>query len=112
MSLHHVSSGELFRIPPLDNASPSQAPSTALVKSSQLEVMRLVLQAGKSVPTHHMGNELTLQCMEGIFELHAHDKVQHLKAGDFVFLEKDTPYALHAIEDASILMTVALHHDR
>jgi len=72
--------------------------------------MRLVLQAGKSIPMHHMPNELTLQCMEGIVELHAHEKVQQLHAGDLVFLEKDIPYALHAVEDASLLMTVALHH--
>ncbi|RJG04904.1 hypothetical protein D3870_01670 [Noviherbaspirillum cavernae] len=110
MSLHHAVSGELIPIHPLGDKL-AQTASTALLKSRQLEVMRLVLPAGKSVPVHQVPGELTMQCLEGRVELQAHGKTQQLHGGEMVFLTGNEPYALRAMENCSILMTVALMRD-
>ena len=107
MSLPHAASGEVIRLRPLDPKLPDTV-SIALLKSSQLEVMRLVLAAGRSVPEHHVPGELTLQCLEGAVQVSAHDKAQTLRAGEMLFLAGDVPYALQAVEDASVLMTMVL----
>ena len=110
MSLHHASSGERIRIhPPADNLPDSQ--SIALLKSQQLEVMRLVLPQGRSVPPHDVPGEITLQCLEGAVDIQAHGKTETLRAGEMLFLEGGVSYALHAPEDCVVLMTVVLTRD-
>lgn len=105
MSLHHAASGEVIQIQPLDPKLPESL-SVALLRSSGLEVMRLVLPKGKSVPEHHVAGEITLQCLEGTVQVQAHDRTQPLRAGQMIYLRGDVPYALYALEHSSLLMTM------
>jgi quercetin dioxygenase-like cupin family protein len=105
MSLHHAISGEKIDVRPLGAALP-QAASTALLRTADLEVMRLVLSKGKSVPSHCVAGEITLQCIEGTVEVQAHDRTQALTGGEMLYLAGNTPYALFALENASVLMTI------
>lgn len=107
MSIHHASSGELIQIPPLGDKL-ADTLSTALLKASQLEVIRRVLLAGKSVPEHQVQGEMTLFCLEGVVEVRLRDGTQTLHPNELIFLEGNVPYALHAAENASLLITVAL----
>lgn len=105
MALHHPTSGEVVDIRPLGDKL-LETPSTALVRTDDFEVMRMVLPAGKSVSQHHIPGELTIQCLEGTVELQAHDKTQALRAGDLVYLRGEVPHALFALENSSILVTM------
>jgi quercetin dioxygenase-like cupin family protein len=105
MSLRHAGSGEPIDVRPL-GAKLRDSPSLALLRTDDFEVMRLVLPKGKSVPEHQVAGELTLQCIEGTVELEAHGKTTTLQAGYFVYLQGNTPYALFALEDASLLMSM------
>jgi quercetin dioxygenase-like cupin family protein len=107
MSLPHASSGDVIAIPPLGEKLPHTV-STAFVKSSQLEVMRLVLHAGKSISEHCVNGEMTLQCIEGEIELSAHGGVQLLRPHELVFLAANVRYAMRAKADSSLLMTVVI----
>jgi len=109
MSLHHASSGELIDIRPLGDKLAESA-SIALAKTAQLELMRLVLPGGRSVPEHRVSGEMTLQCLEGAVEVHAHGRTCILRAGDMLYLDGGQPYALHALEDSSLLQTILLKH--
>lgn len=109
MALHHAASGELIDIRPLGDSLPEN-PSTALFKTPTLEVMRLVLPAGREVPEHRVAGEITLQCLEGKIELRAHSKTQTLEPGTMVFLEAHVDYALRAVENTSVLMTILVGH--
>lgn len=110
MSLHHAASGEVIQIHPPGSMSPD-APSVALLKSARLEVMRLVLPKGKSVPEHHVAGEITLQCLEGTVEVQAHEKTQSLQVGQMLHLLGNVPYALYALENSSLLMTMLRDED-
>jgi quercetin dioxygenase-like cupin family protein len=105
MSLHHAVSGEVIDIRPLGDRL-QQSESTALVRSADFEVMRLVLASGKSVPEHHVPGEFTVQCLEGTVEVQAHGQQIVLEPGRLVYLAGNEPYALHALEDASLLVTM------
>lgn len=107
MSLPHAAPGELISLQPLGDKLPESV-STALLKSNRLEVMRLVLAAGKSIPEHKVLGELTMQCLEGAVEFRAYDKAQLLRTDEMVFLEGNVPYSLHAVENCSLLVTIAL----
>jgi quercetin dioxygenase-like cupin family protein len=108
MSLPHATSGDLINIRPLGEKL-KESVSTALLKTAHLEVMRLVLATGKLFPEHKVEGEVTIQCIEGVIELHAHQKTQILLAGDMVYLAGGEPHSLLAKEDASVLLTILLH---
>lgn len=105
MSQYHPVPGEVIDLRPLADKLLDTA-SIALVRTDDLEVMRLVLPKGKSIPEHHVPGEITLQCIEGVVEIQAQDTTQQLQAGELLYLHGDTPYALYALENASILMTM------
>ena len=107
MSLTHAASGDLINIAPLGEKFDG-AVSTAFIKTSHLELMRLVLPAGKSMAEHWVEGEVTLQCLEGAFDLDAHGKRQTVSAGQLVYLGPRVPHALFATENTSVLMTVLL----
>ena len=107
MSLPHAASGDLINIAPLGE-NLAGAVSTAFLKTGHLELMRLVLPAGKSMPEHSVEGEVTLQCLEGAFELDAHGKKQTVLPDQLVYLAPRVPHALLATENSSVLMTVLL----
>ena len=108
MSLPHATSGDLINISPLGDKFEG-AVSQAFLKTDHLELMRLVLPAGKSMPEHWVEGEVTLQCLEGAFDLEAHGKSQQVRAGEMVYLGPRVPHALRAQENTSVLMTVLLN---
>ena len=105
MALSHPAPGDVIDIHPLGPAL-IDAASIALVRTDDVEVMRLVLPKGKSIPEHRVPGEITLQCIEGVIEVQAGDRTQTLQAGELLFLEGNTPYAIYSLEDASALMTM------
>lgn len=107
MSLPHAVSGQVINIRPLSGKL-KESVSTALFKASELEVMRLVLEAGKEIPEHRVTGEITIHCLEGAIELHAHGRAQPLRQGEMIYLAGNEPYSIRTLEDASVLMTVSL----
>lgn len=105
MSLHHATSGEKIDVRPFGGKL-AEAVSTALVRTADLEVMRLVLPKGRSIPEHEVPGEVTLQCIEGTLELQAQGNSQILHPGEMLYLDGHVPYALNAVEDTSLLMTM------
>lgn len=108
MALAHIASGEVVHVGPL-GAALAQARTTALLKSSQLEVARVVLAAGKSMREHAAPGEVTLQCIEGEVQCSLGNATAcTLRAGDFVHLGAGEPHALQALQDSSLLVTMVV----
>lgn len=107
MALPHLSSGQITRLDPLD-VQLSTRVSSALFKSTQLEVVRLLLPAGDEMREHQVAGEITLQCLEGKIELTAEGRTQIMSAGDLVYLDGHAPHSLRSIENASLLLTICL----
>lgn len=107
MALKHADPGQVIDLSPYGGGL-AQAQSIALFKSEDLEVMRLVLMAGKTMPSHHVAGEITIQCIEGCVEISAGDATHVLRPGHLLYLSGRAPHALLALEDTSILVTVVL----
>jgi len=108
MAIHHAASGELIDILPLKDKLKT-TPTKTLFKSNHLEVSRAVLLAGKDVPPHQVAGEVTVQCLEGRVALTAAGTTQLIGPGDLICLAGSETYALKAIDDSSILITMLLH---
>ncbi|WP_137860866.1 cupin domain-containing protein [Variovorax sp. 3P27G3] len=107
MALHHLDSGEIADLVKLGGETTSTQ-SMALFKSEQLEVIRLRLPLGRSMPMHQVAGEITVQCLEGVIHFETPQSVQRLQAGQLLFLRGGVPHSLVAVEDASVLVTIAL----
>jgi len=107
MAILHAGSGEPINVQPLGTHLQSTKTS-ALFKSEDLEVIRLVLLAGKSLPPHKVPGEITIQCVEGKIDVTAYGKSHLLVAGQLLFLAANEVHGVVAQEDASALVTIAL----
>jgi quercetin dioxygenase-like cupin family protein len=107
MAQAHALSGQIVSVRPL-GAQLRSTSSNAILKAGQLEVMRIVLLEGKSLPEHTTRGEATVQCIEGEMEFLGRDGTQRMHPGDFVHLEPCALRALTAVQDASLLVTLCL----
>ena len=106
MSIQHAGSGEIIHLPL--GAALVKTKTSTLVKTADLEVIRLVLPAGKAIPTHKAPGEITVHCLEGRVEFTAAGKAQELTAGQLLYLTAAEPHAVQAIENSSLLVTMLL----
>jgi quercetin dioxygenase-like cupin family protein len=106
MSIKHAKPNEIVQLP-LGTAF-ANSKTTTLVKSDDLELIRLVLPAGKEIPMHQAPGEITVQCLEGRISFSAESKTQELVPGQLLYLRTGEPHALKAVEDSSVLVTILL----
>lgn len=107
MALPHATSGTVIDLRPL-GAQCATFSSIALVKTPHLEVVRMAMPRGKTMPAHKVPGEITVQCMEGSIAFSIGGQVRNLHAGDMIFVAGDEMHALEALEDASVLITILL----
>jgi len=107
MSIPHAQSGQAIDVAPFGAALAEQR-TVALFKSAQLEVMRLVLLAGKSMPAHKVAGEITIQCLEGRIDVQVEGQSTVLQPGQLMFLVGNVPHSVTALENASALVTLVL----
>jgi quercetin dioxygenase-like cupin family protein len=107
MAQPHAQFGQVVSVLPLGEALAS-AKTTAILKAEQLEVVRVVLLAGKEMREHSTPGEITVQGIEGRIEFKTSAGVQVLGPGDFMLLARGEPHSLRALSDASALVTIRL----
>jgi quercetin dioxygenase-like cupin family protein len=107
MAIPHTQAGELIDLSPLGKAVATTQTAT-LVKTPTLELIRLVLPAGKVIPEHRVAGEMTVQCLEGNVRFTGGGKTQTLTAGKMLWLAGNQPHALEGLSDASVLVTILL----
>ena len=107
MAIPHAKPGEIVDVRPLGSALAS-AQTQTLVRAEQVEVIRLVVQAGKEIPEHKAKGEVIVHCLEGRVAFTASGKTQTLEAGHLLYLPTGEPHSVKGIENASLLVTVLL----
>ena len=106
MSIQHAQSGEVVELPLREALG--NAKTATLIKTAALEVIRLVLPAGKEIPSHKAPGEITVQCLEGRIAFTSAGKTHELAAGQLLYLAAGEPHAAKGIEHASVLVTILL----
>lgn len=107
MAIPHAQPGEVIDIRPLADKLLKTKTHT-LLKTEHVEVLRLVLPAGKVIAEHKAPSDITVQCLEGQVKFTAPRGTQTLLAGEMLFLNSAEPHAVEAISDASLLVTILL----
>lgn len=81
------------------------ATSATLLRSAGLELIRLVIPAGKEIPPHRAPGEITVQCVEGRVSFEHDGHAIELQAGDLLYLCPKETHALKGLVDSSVLVT-------
>lgn len=105
MGLHHAKAGEVVDLRPLGN-NLKDAKTAAIIKAESFEAIRLVVLAGREIPSHEVSGNITLHCLEGRVSLGLNDSEIELSAGDWVYLDGGEAHSVKGIEDSSILLTI------
>ncbi len=109
MATEHAKPGELIDVRPL-GAALANSKTHTLFKTKSLEVVRMVMPAGKEISQHTAPGDITVQCLEGRIAFTANDKTQQLGAGQMLYLNAEVPHSVQCMEDASFLLTILLKH--
>jgi len=107
MAIAHAISGEVISIQPY-GASLEDAQTVVLVKTKDLEIIRMVIPSGKKVQEHQVSGEVVVQCLEGRVAFNCGGTQQSLEAGQMIYLSGDEPHSLEGIVNASLLVTILL----
>ena len=107
MAIPHAKPDEVVDVRPLGSALAS-AQTKTLVRAEQVEIIRLVVPAGKVIEEHKAKGEIVVQCLEGKVAFTAFGKTQNLEAGKLLYLPTGEPHTVKGVEDASLLLTVLL----
>jgi quercetin dioxygenase-like cupin family protein len=107
MAQAHTGSGQLVSVLPLGDRLRASK-TTAILKAEQLEIVRIVLLAGKGLVEHAAPGEISLLCIEGCIDFTVAGTALRMRAGDLIHLHAGEPHALMAVEDASALLTIRL----
>ncbi len=107
MAILHAISGQTVDVRPLGSELPSTQ-SVAFFKTAELELMRLVLVAGKSLPPHKFAGEITIQCLEGKIDVSFEGCSHVLGAGQLLYLSGGVEHSVLGLEDATALLTIVL----
>lgn len=110
MALVHAQPLDVISVRPLA-AQITQGKTHSLLKTDRVQLMRLVLAAGQSVPEHQVAGEMTLLCLEGQVLVNTPARQCRLAQGELMLLPAHEPHALQAVTDSSLLATLLLHKD-
>jgi quercetin dioxygenase-like cupin family protein len=108
MATHHAQPGEVIDVRPL-GAALAETKTRTLLKTENVEVVRLVMTAGKEISEHEAPGEIIVQCLEGKVAFTASGKISELTAGQLMYLAAEEPHSVRCIQDASFLLTILLN---
>lgn len=109
MAIPHANPIEPVSVRPLGEQI-ATAQTTTLVKTDSLEVIRLVLLAGKEIARHEVPGEITVQCLEGSVQFRGEDAKCELTAGELLYAPGSEGHSLRAESNASLLLTILLRN--
>lgn len=109
MALTHAQSAEVIDVRPFGCNLEREATRT-FVKTDSLEVVRLVMRAGKVYEGHKVPGEITIQCLEGRCTITAAGVTRDFEPGHLMYLAGGEEHAVHALQDTSLLLTILLVH--
>lgn len=105
MATHRASPAEIVDLGTWAQDVPNEQ-TKAIVKTDEIELVRLVIPAGKEIPTHKVSGPIIVHCINGRIEFTAIGKTQVLMPGQLLHLMPDEPHSVKAIEDSVVLLTI------
>lgn len=105
MAIPHAQPGEVIDVRPLGQRLTTAKTST-LLKTEKVQLVRLVMAAGKVLAEHKAPGDITVHCLEGKLAFTCLGQTRELVAGQLLYLPAGIPHSVSCLEDASFLLTI------
>lgn len=105
MAIPHAQPGEVVALR-ADDVEATASQTTTVAKTDEFQLIRLVVHAGKEIPSHRAPGALIVQCLSGKIAFTALGATHELAAGDLLHLPPREPHSVKGIEDGALLLTI------
>jgi quercetin dioxygenase-like cupin family protein len=105
MNQGHIKSGEVVNLETLKGDMDVDA-SYALVKTDDMEVIRMAVHKGKTTDEHSIEGEMSVQCLKGNILFVVDGNARDLTPGDWLYLKKKQNFSYSVKEDTILLITI------
>ena len=90
---------------------PRGVTSKMLLKTSDLRIVLIVMQAGAKMEEHHNDGRISIQVLRGSIRSRVQDQVVDLTPGKLLALDRSLQHDVEAREDSAFLLTIAWPSD-
>ena len=105
MALHHAAPGEVVDLASWGDETPDSG-TKAIVKTEKMELIRMVIPAGREISSHQLASPIVVHCLKGNLEFHAMGDTRTLEPGQLLYLEPNETHSLKACEEVEVLLTI------
>ena len=105
MNQGHVGPGEVINLETLKGDMEVDS-SYALIKTEDMEVIRMALPKGKTINEHSVEGEVSVQCLKGHILFMVNGKAVDLSDDDWLYLQKKQTYSYSVKADTILLVTI------
>jgi quercetin dioxygenase-like cupin family protein len=105
MSYGHVKSGDRINLQTLRDELEADT-TYALVKTKNMEVIRMALPKGKAVEQHTIDSEISVLCLKGEILFNINGKAHELVKDDWLYLKEGEHFSYSVKTDAILLVTI------
>jgi quercetin dioxygenase-like cupin family protein len=107
MALPHAKHLDVINVAPLGDQLNGTV-STSLIKTETIQLLHMVLAPHQEQPMHHVDEECTIHCLEGLVDLVMGAGVRQLRPGNVIVLPARQQHALKARQQSAVLVTLLL----
>jgi quercetin dioxygenase-like cupin family protein len=107
MALPHAKHLDVINVAPLGDQLHGTV-STSLIKTESIQLLHMVLAPHQDQPMHHVDEECTIHCLEGLVDVVMGSGVRQLRPGNVIVLPARQQHALKAREESAVLVTLLL----
>ena len=83
--------------------------SKTLVRTGDVRLVLMVLEKGARIDEHRTEGRMTIHGVDGHVRVRSGEASFELAPGQVLVLDRDVPHALQAVEESSVLLTIAWH---
>lgn len=105
MAHRRIKPGEVINLYEPEDDLPRNT-TLALMKTSDMEAIRMVLPEGKEVTEHSVDGEVSIQCIDGKTEIVVGDETHLLTEGDWLYLSRHQPHSMKVLANTVLLVTI------
>lgn len=105
MNQGHVESSEVINLAALKGDMDVDA-SYALVKTDDMEVIRMALPQGKEINEHSVEGEISVLCLKGHIQFNVGGVIRNLSEDDWMYLKKQQTFSYSVKENTILLVTI------
>jgi quercetin dioxygenase-like cupin family protein len=86
---------------------PQKLTSNLLVKTDDLRVLLIAMEAGARMEQHHSDGRISIQVLEGSVRMRVQQQVKELSAGQLLAMDRSIKHDVEALVDTVLLLTIA-----